>query len=139
MRAPTWAILTGFLLLAPAAWALTCAGSTSGGSNITNTQSTTPVYTTTVNNVTQQVNTFQTELKARMQGASFLFDQTYNVAVTDPTVQTAITQAKNVLTGAGAVSFTGPTLLSSNQSTTSSVSTTNTTTGANVLSVATTE
>jgi hypothetical protein len=73
--------------------------------------------------ITQQVNTFQTELKARMQAGAYLFDQTYSVAFTDPPIAAAVTQAKNVLTGAGAVSFSGPTQLSSNQSTTSVMNT----------------
>jgi uncharacterized protein (TIGR03437 family) len=88
--------------------------------------------------VTQQVNTFQVELKARMQGGAFLFDQTYNAALSDPTVQAAITQAESVLTAAGAASFAGPTQLSSTSSTTSASSTANTTTATNVtLSVTT--
>jgi len=79
-------------------------------------------YNTT--SVSQQANTYQVELKARMSGGStYVFDQTYNVAFTDPTVQAAITQAKNLLTGAGALSFTGPTQLSSTQSTSSAVNT----------------
>jgi hypothetical protein len=46
---------------------------------------------------------------------SYLFDQTYNVAFTDPTVQAAIAQAKSVLAGAGARYYAGPTQLSSNR------------------------
>ena len=79
-------------------------------------------YNTTT--VTQQVNTYQVELKARMQGSStYLFDQTYSVAFTDPTLQAAVTQAESLLAGAGAVSFTGPTQLSSTQSTSSATNT----------------
>jgi hypothetical protein len=92
---------------------------------VTNTSSDTAAQFNTVNttSVTQQVNTFSTEIKARMQGGSYLYDQTFSVAITDPSVQAAIVQAKSVLTGAGAVSFTGPTQLSSTQSTTSSTNT----------------
>jgi hypothetical protein len=54
------------------------------------------------------------ELKARMQSGSYVFDQTYSAAPSSPTVQVAITQAENVLTSHGAVSFTGPMPLSSN-------------------------
>ena len=52
--------------------------------------------------------TFSTELRARIGNGSFLYDQTFNVPFSDPQVQSAITQAHNVLSGAGAVTFTGP-------------------------------
>ena len=81
-RVAAMTVLSGCLLLAPATWAQ---ANTTG--------------------VTQQANTFLAKLKARMQGGStYLFDQTYSVAFTDPTVQAAVTQARNLLTGAGAVS-----------------------------------
>jgi hypothetical protein len=79
------------------------------------------VITTNTTNATQTVDTYSVELKARLQGGSSLFDQTYNVAVTDPSFAARITQAKSVLTNAGAGSFTGPTQLSSVQSLVSSV------------------
>jgi hypothetical protein len=63
--------------------------------------------------VTQQVNTFSTELTARMQGGPVLYDQTFPVSFADPIFQSAIGTAKSVLTGNGAVSFLGPALLSS--------------------------
>jgi hypothetical protein len=113
-RRPVWAILFGCLLLAPRAWA-------QGVPNYTFSTAEIDTYNTT--NVTQQVNTYQVELKARMQGGSYVFDQIYNVAFTDPTVQAAITQAENLLTGDGATSFTGPTQLSSAQSTSSATNT----------------
>jgi hypothetical protein len=122
-RRPAWAILIGSLLLAPAAWgqSIVCEGAdntTCYSENLAEIDT----YQTT--SVTQQVNTYQVELKARMQGGStYLFDQTYSVAFTDPTVQAAVTQARNLLTGAGAVSSTGPTQLSSSQSTSSATST----------------
>ena len=117
MRQRAWTALAGSLLLAPAAWAAT--------STTVNTTSESSFSIDTFNtaHVTDQVNTFQTELKARMQGGAYLFDQTYSAALSSPTVQAAITQAKNVLTSHGAVSFTGPTLLSSNQSTTTTINT----------------
>jgi hypothetical protein len=99
------------LLLAPATWAQGVANATSESLITIDTYNTT--------SVTQQVNTFQTELKARMQGGAYLYDQTFNVAFSDPSITAAIAQAKSVLTAAGAVSFSGPTLVSSNQSTTS--------------------
>jgi hypothetical protein len=116
MRISAWIVFSGCLLLAPSAWAQRVKPRTSV--NTTST-STAQVDTTNTTSVTQQVNTFQTELKARMQGGAYLFDQTYSVAFTDPSIATAVTQAKNVLSGVGAVSFSGPTQLSSNQSTTS--------------------
>ena len=119
------------LLLTPAAWAQRPATSVSAGTTETTSSATVNTYNTT--NVTQQVSTFQTELKARMQGGAYLFDQTYNVAFTDPSITAAITQAKSVLTSAGAVSFTGPTQLSSNQSTTSATNTAQTGTQSQVL------
>jgi uncharacterized protein (TIGR03437 family) len=113
MRISTWTFFSGCLMLAPAAWGQ--------GSPPTDTDSVAEVDTYNTTNVTQQANTYQVELKARMQGGAYLFDQTYNVAFTDPSIAAAIAQAKNVLTNAGAVSFTGPTQLSSNQSLVSSV------------------
>jgi hypothetical protein len=112
-----WTGFAGFLLIAPAAWA-----ANSTGVNATS-ESSFVIDTLNTAHVTDQVNTFQTELKARMQGGAYLFDQTYSAALSSPTVQAAITQAKTVLTSHGAVSFTGPTLLSSNQSTTTTNST----------------
>ena len=108
-----------FLLLAPSAWGQ----GNPGSGTVTDTSALAEVDTYITTSATQQVNTFRTELKARMQGGAYLFDQTYNVAFTDPSIAAAITQAKAVLTSAGAASFTGPTQLSSNQSTTSSTNT----------------
>ncbi len=117
MRQRSCTIFAGFLLLAPAAWAATNTAVN------TTSESSFSIDTFNTAHVTDQVNTFQTELKARMQGGAYLFDQTYSAALSSPTVQTAITQAKNVLTSHGAVSFTGPTLLSNNRSTTTTNST----------------
>ena len=63
--------------------------------------------------VTQQANTFSTELTAQMQGGPVLYDQTFPVPFADPVFQSAIGTAELVLTGAGAVSFLGPTPVSS--------------------------
>jgi len=85
------------------------------------------IYPTTVN---QSVNQFSTELIAQMAGGPVLFDQTFNVAYSDPTVQAAVAQAAGVLTGAGATSITGPTQTSYSQTlvNSSSVTVTNSTT-----------
>ncbi len=109
------------MLFATIAWSQVSGGSTN---STVFSNSAAEVDTVNTTPVTQQVNTFQVELKARMQGGAYLFDKTYNVAYSDPTVQAAIAQAQGQLTSAGAVSFTGPTQLSSTQSQVSS--TTNT-------------
>jgi hypothetical protein len=114
MRQHSWMVLAGLLLIAPAAWAQ--AVNTTSESDFS-------IETHNTAHVTDQVNTFQVELKARMQGGAYLFDQTYSAALSSPTVQTAITQAKSVLTSHGALSFTGPTLLSNHQSTTTTTNT----------------
>jgi uncharacterized protein (TIGR03437 family) len=117
MRIYVWTILFGCVLLAPAAWGQ----GNPGNGTVTDTSTLAEIDTYNTTSVTQQVNTRQVELKARMQGGAYLFDQTYNVAFTDPSIAAAITQAKNLLTNAGALSFTGPTQLSSSQSLVSSV------------------
>src|ERR1035441_6732655 len=66
-------VLSGCLLLAPATWAQ---------ANTTD--------------VTQQANPFLAKLKARMQGGS-RFDRTHDVAVSDPTVQSAAPAESSVL------------------------------------------
>jgi hypothetical protein len=91
------------------------------GQTETTTTTGAQIVTTNTTNATQTVNTYSVELKARMQGGAYLFDQTYTVAFTDPSFVAHITQAKSVLTNAGAVSFTGPTQLSSAQTLVSSV------------------
>jgi len=79
------------------------------------------IDTLNTTSATQRVDTYSVELKARIQGGAFLFDQTYQVPFGDPSVQNGVTQARAALTGAGAKSFTGPTQLSSAQSLVSSV------------------
>ena len=96
-----------------------------------------PIYNTT--NVTQTATAYSTEIKSRMQGGMYLYDQTFSAPYTDPSVQAAITAAKAALTAHGALSFTGPTQLSSKQSTSSGTNTVQNITGAQVLSVTTTE
>ncbi len=78
----------------------------------------------------QSANQFSTELIAQMAGGPVLFDQTFNVAYSDPTVQAAVAQAAGVLTGARATSITGPTQTSYSQTlvNSSSVTVTNSTT-----------
>jgi len=78
---------------------------------------------TTSTPVTQQVNTYSTTLTAEMQGGPVLYNQTFPVPFADPIFQSAIGTAEAVLTGAGAVSFLGPTLLSSTNTTSSTTNT----------------
>ncbi|MBB1076609.1 PEP-CTERM sorting domain-containing protein [Rhodoferax sp. 4810] len=62
----------------------------------------------------QRVDTFLVELIGLMQGSStVLYHQTFNVAFTDPAVQAAIDILQSELTGNGATSVFGPTLLNS--------------------------
>jgi VWFA-related protein len=68
------------------------------------------VHPTTVN---QRVDQYSVEVVARMAGGAVVYDQTFSVAFTDPTVQAAVVQAQNMLMAAGAASFTGPTQTSS--------------------------
>jgi hypothetical protein len=87
------------------------------------TYSTRTIYDTTNTAVTQQVDTFAVEIIAHMQGGSTLYDQTFNVAFEDPTVQAALVTAQGVLTANGAASVIGP-LSSDSTSLTGSVSST---------------
>ncbi|HYL78864.1 MAG TPA: hypothetical protein VEU96_32035 [Bryobacteraceae bacterium] len=91
-------------------------GQSPGTNTVTATSSQVEVDTFNTTNVTQRVDTFSTEIRARIGSGPFLYDQTFNVAFSDPAVQNAITAARNVLTGAGAITITGPTQISSNTS-----------------------
>ena len=71
--------------------------------------------------LTQEIDTYSLELRARMQSGGLLFDQFFNFPIGNAAVQTGITQAQGVLAGAGAVAFLGPALLSNVQSLVSSV------------------
>ena len=94
-----------------------------GGTDTTTyTTSTKNIYDTTNLTESQSVNTYSTEIIALMQGGATLYDQTFNMAFADPTVQAALAAAQGVLTTNGAASFIGPTLLSDIPSLASSVS-----------------
>jgi hypothetical protein len=84
---------------------------------VTSTFSSAEIDTIIDTPVTQQVNTFSTELTAEIQGGPVLYDQTFPVPFADPVFQTAIGTAESVLTGAGAMSILGPTLTSSTNTT----------------------
>lgn len=85
-------------------------------STVTSTPSFAEIDTFLTTEARQRLDTYSVELRARMQGGSFLFDQTYSVPFPDPQVQSAFGQAQSLLIGAGATSFTGPALLSNLQS-----------------------
>ncbi len=65
-------------------------------------------------NLTQRVDQFSTELRARLQGGPLLLDQTFAASFTDPVVQSALVSARQLLAGQGALGFIGPTLLGNN-------------------------
>ncbi len=89
----------------------------------TNSFSTAEIDTIIDTPVTQQVNVYSTTLTGQIEGGPVLYDQTFPVAFADPVFQSAIGSAESVLTGAGAVSFLGPTLTSSTTTTTSTTNT----------------
>lgn len=62
------------------------------------------VDTTVTTPVTQPVDTFSTELRARIGNGAFLYDQTFNVAFSDPQVQAAINLAHRECLGTPAQS-----------------------------------
>src|ERR1700676_3393331 len=71
------------------------------------TTSTAEIDTTIDTPATQQVNSFSTELIARMQGGPSLYDQIFNVPFSDPAFQSAVTGASVILTANGAVTILG--------------------------------
>ena len=93
----------------------------------TGTNSTTQTFTT--QDLTQQTDAYVTEILGKLNGGT-VFDQTFNLAYSDPTVQTGVTSALAAITslGGSSVIIAGPTqvsqivtLLSSTSSTTSVV------------------
>jgi hypothetical protein len=88
---------------------------------VTSTSSIARYYTTVNLAASQRVDTFSTEIIGLMQGGTALYDQTFNVAFVDPLVQAALGTVEGVLTGNGASSFLGPTLLTDSISLVSNV------------------
>jgi len=109
-----------FLAAAAVGFGCTAGLPVSNGNTIQSAASCAEVDTIVNTPVTQRLDTYATELRARIGNGAFLYDQTFAVAFSDTTVQNAITTARGVLSGAGAVNFTGPTQLSSNVSQVSS-------------------
>jgi hypothetical protein len=76
------------------------------GTTVTTSSSRTQTFHTT--NTTAEVDNFVTRLTARIGSGPLLYDQTFNVQLSDPTVQAAIQQARIQLANAGAISINGP-------------------------------
>ena len=76
---------------------------------------------------TNSVNTYQTTITAELGNGMFLFDASFDLPYSDASVQAAVVQAEADLVSAGAASYSGPTLVSNTQSTSSSVTTVNST------------
>ena len=90
-------LVFSLLTALPAAWAQPSAAGTSTVSN-----SRTQTLRTT--NVAAEVNNYLTRITARFGSGALLYDQSFNVQLSDPAVQTAIQQARNQLAGAAAIS-----------------------------------
>jgi hypothetical protein len=93
-----------------------------GGAETSFTASYVTDYTTINLAASQQVNTFSTEIIGLMQGGSILYDQTFNAAFSDAQIQAYIATVAGYLTGSGASSILGPTLLTDSTSLSSVVS-----------------
>lgn len=82
-----------------------------GGTSFT----TTAVNVFAVTNNTVDVETFLTQITARLNGGAPLYDQSFPAALADSTVQAGITQARNAIMAAAspqAATITGPSRLS---------------------------
>jgi hypothetical protein len=112
------------IFLAAGAACFGCIPTIGPSGSITVSGSCAEVDTIVTTPVTQRVDTYSTELRARIGNGAFLYDQTFNAAFSDPQVQAAINTAHSVLVGAGAVNFNGPSQLSNNQSLVGSVTNT---------------
>jgi len=78
--------------------------------------------------VSQQLTNYSTELIAKLPNGTVVYDQTFNLAYSNATVQAAIMTAAVDLTNAGAATYTGPAQTSSLKTTNSvSVTVTNST------------
>lgn len=84
--------------------------------NTTATNSTESHKTITVNFLPFRYNQYQTRVTAHLGANPYLYDQTFSVPFSDPSMQAAIATATSTLRRAGAVAIQGPTLLSSQTS-----------------------
>lgn len=95
---------------------------------------TTDYYETTADNdtpVTQTQDNYDVTIQAILNGSQTVYDQTFNVAFTDPTVQQGVLDAQAALLAQGATAFEGPTL-STNTTTLLSSMTTDVVTGTHI-------
>ena len=81
--------------------------------NTTTTTSTESHTTITSQLATFRYDEYRTRVTARMGAGPALYDQTFPVRFSDPSVQAAVATATAALQGAGAVAIQGPTLISS--------------------------
>ena len=96
---------------------------TNPGGNAVVTQSCSQTQVLQMTTVTNSVSAYQTTITAELGSGPFLFDASFNLPYSDAVVQAAVLQAEDDLFSAGAASYSGPTLVSSTQSLSSSVST----------------
>ena len=101
---------------------------------ITFTASTLTHQTNCTATVNQQATNFSTELIARLPNGTVVYDQTFNAAYSNATVQAAVAQAAAALTNAGASTYAGPTETNASQTLVSSNTVTTTNIIVNVLS-----
>ena len=120
-------LIFSLLTASPAAWAQSATS--------TSTTSTSRTQTLRTTNVAAEVNNYLTRITARFGSGPLLYDQSFNVQLSDPTVQAAIQQARNQLTGA--VSISGPTQVSNVRSLTGTRTSTVVNNSVNTLSVQT--
>ena len=99
-------LVFSLLTTVPAAWAQ--------NATFTNTVSNSRTQTLHTTNVAAEVNNYITRITARFGSGALLYDQSFNAQVSDPSVQAAIQQARNQLTGAAVIA--GPNQLSSGRS-----------------------
>ena len=81
--------------------------------NTTTTTSTETHTTITPQLATLRYDDYETRVTARMGAGPVLYDQTFPLRFSDPSVQAAVAAATAALQGAGAVTIQGPTLISS--------------------------
>jgi len=88
---------SGLASTLPACGSPPCLATNPGGSLVT-TNSTTSSYVAQDTPVSLRVDQYSTTLSAILNGTATVFQQTYAVAFSDPTVQTAVTSADAILT-----------------------------------------
>ena len=126
MRVRRLVAVTGLLLLgmSPDASAQNPCAPSSTGNTTTFTHSTRTIVNAATK--TEQVATFLTRLTARLDGGALVYDQSFPAAFSDPTVQAALTQARQAVTTAAAPAtptLTGPTRLTTATTTDTAVKT----------------